>query len=173
MCIRDRDKVTIKDFSPTQDITAQDIQENEATISNIPINDQKPTKDMYNSLQGIRNYYKFYDVDVDRYFVDGKYTQVFLGTREMENSALPDDAKTWVNQHLKYTHGFGVAMSPVNKTNSVGQPELIVKDIPPVTDTPVSYTHLDVYKRQSLCWKMVLQFATLFTPKWKNSCLKT
>lgn len=129
------DKVTIKDFSPTQDITAQDIQENEATISNIPINDQKPTKDMYNSLQGIRNYYKFYDVDVDRYFVDGKYTQVFLGTREMENSALPDDAKTWVNQHLKYTHGFGVAMSPVNKTNSVGQPELIVKDIPPVTDT--------------------------------------
>lgn len=129
------DKVTIKEFSPTQDISVNDLKENEATISNIPINDQKPTKDMYNSLQGIRNYYKFYDVDVDRYFVDGKYTQVFLGTREMENSALPEDAKTWVNQHLKYTHGFGVAMSPVNKTNSVGQPELIVKDIPPITNT--------------------------------------
>ncbi|MEG0074551.1 MAG: UPF0182 family protein [Eubacterium sp.] len=129
------DKVEIKDFSPTQEITATDIKENKSTIENIPINDQKPTKDMYNSLQGIRNYYKFYDVDVDRYFIDGTYTQVFLGTREMDNSALPEDAKTWVNQHSKYTHGFGVAMSPVNKTNSVGQPELIVKDIPPQTST--------------------------------------
>lgn len=128
------DKVEIKEFSPTQEITAEDIAENKVTIENIPINDQSPTKDMYNSLQGIRNYYKFYDVDVDRYFLDGTYTQVFLGTREMENEALPEDARTWVNQHLKYTHGFGIAMSPVNKTNSVGQPELAVKDIPPQTE---------------------------------------
>ena len=128
------DKVEVKEFSPTQEITAEDIAENKVTIDNIPINDQSPTKDMYNSLQGIRNYYKFYGVDVDRYFLDGTYTQVFLGTREMDNDSLPDDAKTWVNQHLKYTHGFGIAMSPVNKTNAVGQPELAVKDIPPQTE---------------------------------------
>ena len=126
--------VETKEFSGTQEITAQDIKENQITIDNIPINDQIPTQEMYNSLQGIRNYYQFYDVDVDRYFVNGVYTQVFLGTREMNNNLLPDEAKTWVNQHLKYTHGFGVAVSPVNKTNNVGQPDLIVKDIPPVTD---------------------------------------
>lgn len=124
----------IREFSGTQEITAEDIKENQITIDNIPINDQIPTQEMYNSLQGIRNYYQFYDIDVDRYFVNGVYTQVFLGTREMNNSLLPDEAKTWVNQHLKYTHGFGVAVSPVNKTNNVGQPALIVKDIPPVTD---------------------------------------
>lgn len=126
--------VEIREFSGTQEITAEDIKENQITIDNIPINDQIPTQEMYNSLQGIRNYYQFYDIDVDRYFVNGVYTQVFLGTREMNNSLLPDEAKTWVNQHLKYTHGFGVAVSPVNKTNNVGQPALIVKDIPPVTD---------------------------------------
>lgn len=129
------DDVEVKEFTPEQNITAEDIKDNDATISNIPINDQQPTNDMYNSLQGIRNYYQFYDVDVDRYRIDGKYTQTFSGTREMNNEALSDDARTWVNQHLKYTHGFGLAMSPVNKTNAVGQPELIVKDIPPQTET--------------------------------------
>ncbi|MBC3798432.1 UPF0182 family protein [Acetobacterium tundrae] len=128
--------VEVKEFSGTQEITATDIKENDVTINNIPINDQTPTKDMYNSLQGFRNYYQFYDVDVDRYNVNGTYTQVFLGTREMNNTLLPNEAKTWVNQHLKYTHGFGVAVSPVNETNDVGQPDLIVKDIPPVTGVP-------------------------------------
>jgi hypothetical protein len=126
--------VEVKEFSGTQNITAADINENSITIDNIPINDQTPTQDMYNSIQGFRNYYQFYDVDVDRYNVNGTYTQVFLGTREMNNDLLPDEAKTWVNQHLKYTHGFGMAVSPVNKTNEVGQPDLLVKDIPPTTE---------------------------------------
>jgi uncharacterized membrane protein (UPF0182 family) len=128
------DQVEIKEFSTTQNITAEDILENSETIENIPINDRNPTKDMYNSIQGIRNYYSFGDVDVDRYRINDTYTQVFLGTREINSDALPDDAKTWVNKHLKYTHGFGLAMSPVNKTNEVGQPQLLVKDIPPQTE---------------------------------------
>jgi len=128
--------VETKEFSATETITAAGVNDNFVTIQNIPINDLKPTQDMYNSLQGIRNYYKFYDVDVDRYMVNGVYTQVFLGTREMNNTLLPSEAKTWVNLHLKYTHGFGVAVSPVNETNNVGQPDLIVKDIPPITDVP-------------------------------------
>ncbi len=134
------DRVEIKEFSPTQQITAADILENSETVENIPINDRNPTQDMYNSIQGIRNYYTFGDVDVDRYHIDGTYTQVFLGSREINTDALPDDAKTWVNKHLKYTHGFGVAMSPVNKTNDVGQPELLIKDIPPQTE----YVALDI-----------------------------
>ncbi|WKY48392.1 UPF0182 family protein [Eubacteriaceae bacterium ES3] len=127
-------EVEVVEFSGDQTLTAEDIAENEITIENIPINDQDPTQDMYNSLQGIRNYYQFYDVDVDRYMIDDEYTQVFLGAREMNNDLLPDEAKTWVNQHLKYTHGFGLAMSPVNKTTATGQPELIIKDIPPSSE---------------------------------------
>ncbi len=127
-------EVEVREFTADQNITGEDILQNNLTIENIPINDQIPTKDMYNSLQGIRNYYQFYDVDVDRYMLGDTYTQVFLGAREMNNTLLPSEAATWVNQHLKYTHGFGAAVSPVNKTNDVGQPDLIVKDIPPVTD---------------------------------------
>jgi uncharacterized membrane protein (UPF0182 family) len=126
--------VEVKELSGNQEIGAADIKENWITIENVPINDQNPTKEMYNSLQGIRNYYQFHDVDVDRYSLNGVYTQVFLGAREMNNTLLPSEAKTWVNQHLKYTHGFGVAVSPVKKTNNVGQPDLIVKDIPPATE---------------------------------------
>lgn len=129
------DEVVVKDYSPTGEITAADIKSNTTTVSNIPINDRKPSLEMYNSLQGIRNYYRFDDVDVDRYTIDNTYTQVFLGAREMNNDALATDAKSWINLHTKYTHGFGVAMSPVNQVNSVGQPELVVKDIPPATTT--------------------------------------
>jgi uncharacterized membrane protein (UPF0182 family) len=132
--------VEVVEFSGDQTLTAEDISENEVTIENIPINDQDPTQNMYNSLQGIRNYYQFYDVDVDRYTINGEYTQVFLGAREMNNDLLPDEAKTWINQHLKYTHGFGLAMSPVNKTTATGQPELIIKDIPPTSE----YSELNI-----------------------------
>lgn len=128
--------IVVKEFNATQALTAQSIRNNALTINNIPINDADPTLDMYNSLQGIRQYYEFVDIDVDRYYFNGEYRQVFLGVREMNNENLADNAKTWINQHLKYTHGFGIAISPVNEVTSVGQPALALKDIPPATSIP-------------------------------------
>jgi hypothetical protein len=127
------DNIEVKEFDASQELTASTIQNNSVTINNIPINDTSPTLDMYNSLQGIRQYYEFVDIDVDRYYFDGQYRQVFVGAREMNNENLADNAKTWINQHLKYTHGFGLAVSPVNEVTSVGQPALALKDIPPTT----------------------------------------
>lgn len=127
------DEIEVKEFDASQELTASTIQNNSITINNIPINDTSPTLDMYNSLQGIRQYYEFVDVDVDRYYLNGQYRQVFVGAREMNNDNLADNAKTWINQHLKYTHGFGLAVSPVNEVTSVGQPALALKDIPPTT----------------------------------------
>lgn len=130
------ENVTVKEFNTTQDITSKTIADNPITINNIPINDVNPTLDMYNSLQGIRQYYVFNDIDVDRYYFNGQYRQVFVGAREMNINNLADNAKTWINQHLKYTHGFGLAISPVNEVTSVGQPSLALKDIPPTTTIP-------------------------------------
>lgn len=124
------DNVKVKEFPVDQTITAQDITENETTISNIPINDYRPTLDTYNSLQGIRPYYEFKDIDVDRYFLNGEYRQVFISAREMNNSKLETTAQTWINLHLKYTHGFGITVSPVNEVSRTGQPVMIAKDIP-------------------------------------------
>ncbi|MFZ7121283.1 MAG: UPF0182 family protein [Eubacteriaceae bacterium] len=127
------EEVEEKEFPADDEITLEDLEENEITIKNIPINDYRPTLDMYNSIQGFRIYYEFNDIDIDRYNIDGEYTQVFISAREMNNNKLEENAKTWINQHLKYTHGFGIAVSPVNQVNEAGQPALAVKDIPPQT----------------------------------------
>src|SRR5699024_12870285 len=69
-------------------------------------------------------------MDIDRYEVDGEYEQVFIGARELSTHDLPEQARTWVNRNLRYTHGYGVAMSNVNKVNGQGQPEYMLKNIP-------------------------------------------
>lgn len=139
------DKIEKKDFPVEQNITAESIAKNDITISNIPINDYRPTTSMYNSLQGFRRYYEFRGIDVDRYYIDGKYTQVFLAARELNQEKIDEGSKSWINLHLKYTHGFGAAVSPVNRVNEVGQPELLLKDIPPIGSEDLKITEPRIY----------------------------
>ncbi len=127
------DKVDSQVYQADKSITAQSLDDNKPTVDNIRLWDWKPLIKTYNQLQAIRLYYDFADVDVDRYTLNGKYTQVALAAREMNADQLPDTAKTWVNQHLVYTHGYGLVMNPVNKITAEGLPELIVKDIPPAS----------------------------------------
>ncbi len=112
--------------------TARDIADNEATINNIRLWDHRPLKDTYNQIQSIRLYYDFYDVDIDRYVIDGEYRQVMLSARELSAEKLAGEAQTWVNRKLQFTHGYGVALSPVNEISAQGLPNLLLKDIPPV-----------------------------------------
>lgn len=112
--------------------TQQDIEQNEVAINNIRLWDHRPLKDTYNQIQSIRLYYDFYDVDIDRYTIDGKYQQVMLSARELSAEKLTGQAQTWVNRQLQFTHGYGVALSPVNEISSEGLPVLLIKDIPPV-----------------------------------------
>ncbi|QXM07393.1 UPF0182 family protein [Crassaminicella indica] len=125
------DKIEEKDFPATRDLTREDLDKNIKTIKNIRINDYRPTKQFYNQSQGIRLYYQFPDVDIDRYNIDGQLTQVFLSGREINEGKINEQ---WINQHLKYTHGYGVALSLVNAITSQGQPELLIKNIPPKSD---------------------------------------
>ena len=107
------------------------VQQNPQTINNIRLWDHRPLRDVYNQIQFIRLYYDFLDVDVDRYEIDGEYRQVMLGARELSPENLPEEAQRWVNQRLQYTHGMGVAMSPVTEFNPEGRPYFFTKDIPP------------------------------------------
>src|SRR5690625_3129827 len=107
------------------------VQRNKQTIDNIRINDVQPLLEVYNQKETIRTYYQYQDVDVDRYKIDGSYEQVFIGARELSTDNLPDQAQTWVNRYLRYTHGYGVTMSHVNQITSQGQPRYMIKDIPP------------------------------------------
>jgi uncharacterized protein len=140
--LKDVKKIT---FTADNNLTIEDLEKNKEVIENIKINDREPLIQVYNQLQGIRPYYVFNDVDVDRYTINGNYTQVFLSARELDQSRLNEQAKTWVNQYLKYTHGYGVTLSPVNKVTMQGQPEMIVKNIPPTTNTDLKIDRPEIY----------------------------
>lgn len=143
------DDVTNKEYSVEQNLTKEDILNNPETIENIKINDYRPAIKVYNQLQAMRLYYQFNDIDVDRYIIDGKYTQVFLSARELDQEKLNDQAKTWINKHLKYTHGYGFVLSPVNSVTSEGQPRMLVKNIPPLTDTDLKIERPEIYFGES------------------------
>lgn len=132
-------------YSVLQNLKWTDILENENTIRNIRINDARPLQQTYNQIQGIRLYYSFADIDLDRYIIDGEYKQVFISARELDQDKLSDQAKTWINEHLKYTHGYGIVMSPVNEVTSEGQPKLLFKNIPPISETSLVINQPEIY----------------------------
>ncbi|MCR4441399.1 MAG: UPF0182 family protein [Peptococcaceae bacterium] len=107
------------------------LSENRDIIDNIRILDHRATRSTYGQQQEIRLYYDFVDVDVDRYMVDGNLTQVFLSGRELNQKSLPEQARTFNNLVFKYTHGFGLVMSPTNSVTETGMPAYLIQDIPP------------------------------------------
>ncbi len=125
-------QITAKPFSAEQDLTSETLEANKATIDNIRLWDWQPLIDTYAQPQEIRTYYKFHDVDVDRYWLGGAYQSVMLSARELKSSLLPPNAQTWVNRHVLFTHGNGVVMSPVTRKSTEGLPLFYLRDIPPV-----------------------------------------
>lgn len=134
-----------QEYAAETKLDRQTLQANQSTIRNIRLWDYRPLLSTYKQLQEIRLYYKFRDVDVDRYTLNNDYQQVMLSARELAYEQLPAEAKTWVNQRLKYTHGYGLVMSPVNKITSDGLPELYVKNIPPVATVNLSLNSPAIY----------------------------
>ncbi|MDE2134315.1 MAG: UPF0182 family protein [Alphaproteobacteria bacterium] len=124
--------IVVKPFQADENLTFQSMQNNRATIDNIRLWDWQPLLDTYAQLQEIRTYYKFHDADIDRYQLGGSYQQVMLSARELDSSLLQQNAQTWVNLHVLFTHGNGVVMSPVTQTTPEGLPKFYLQDIPPV-----------------------------------------
>ena len=128
------DQIAAKPFAAEQKLTPEVLEANKATIENIRLWDWLPLSDTYAQLQEIRTYYKFHDLDVDRYWLDGSYQSVMLSARELRSSLLPPNAQTWVNRHVLFTHGNGAVMSPVTRKSAEGLPLFYLRDIPPVAD---------------------------------------
>lgn len=137
------DRVEERQFQPVEKLTAESIHRNQATVQNIRLWDHEPLLTTYAQLQEIRTYYDFMDVDNDRYVIDGQYRQVMLSPRELNPGALP--SRIWINEHLTYTHGYGLTMGPVNRISREGLPEFFVKDIPPRTEGGIKVTRPEIY----------------------------
>ncbi len=126
-----------RSYPARPDLPPEAVEDNEATIDNVRLWDPRLLIDTYRQLQEIRLYYEFYNVDVDRYTLDGEYRQVMVSPREL-TQRLPED--TWDNRHVRFTHGYGSVANLVAREGTEGSPEFLVKDIPPQAE----YESLDV-----------------------------
>ena len=135
--------VQIQEFPYRPTLTAADVTENSQTINNVRLWDPVPLTANYNRVQFFELYYDFVQMDVDRYTIDGEYRQVMLSGRELSPEDLPEEAQRWVNRKLQYTHGYGVAMSPVTSYTREGTPEFLLRDIPPTGS--VELTKPEIY----------------------------
>ena len=124
------DAISRELYPAVPDLAPEVLDANSVTIDNIRLWDNGPVSDVYKQIQKIRLYYDFNVADVDRYTVNGHYRQVMVAAREVSPDDLDPEAQTWINRRLRYTHGFGIAMSPVTEFTSEGRPEFFAKDIP-------------------------------------------
>jgi len=139
----DLEKIETVPFDVDTKLSAADIANNDATIKNIRLWDHAPLLKTYSQLQQIRTYYKFFDVDNDRYKVNGTYSQVMLSPRELSYADLP--SKNWINERLIFTHGNGITFGPVSRISKEGLPEFFVKDIPAVSLADIKVTRPEIY----------------------------
>jgi uncharacterized protein len=145
----DLDRIESKPF-PVEDVLSYaTLAANRATVDNIRLWDGQPLATTYAQLQEIRTYYKFLDIDIDRYWLGGEYRQVTLSARELEPALLPSNAQTWVNLHLLFTHGNGVVMSPVTRKSAEGLPLFYLQDIPPLASGGPAISEPRVYFGQA------------------------
>jgi len=132
-----------KQFPAEENLTREDLKRNDLTIKNIRLWNHAPLLQTYSQLQEIRTYYKFGGVDNDRYRIDGEYRQVMLSPRELSYASLP--SRSWVNEHIEYTHGYGAVLGPVNRISKEGLPEFFIKDIPPVSTINIKISRPEIY----------------------------
>lgn len=137
------DQIAESQFPANATATEQEVQANQATIDNVRLWGPDPLRLALSQVQTIRPLFEFSDVDVDRYTIDGVYRQVMLSARELNSSRLPDDAQTWVNRTLQFTHGYGFTVAAVNAAAPDGSPSLLVKDIP--LQGPITTARPEVY----------------------------
>ena len=137
------DAVESLELSGDDLLTREDIARNAATLDNVRLWDHQPLLDTFGQLQEIRTYYDFISVDNDRYRVNGDLRQVMLSVRELNSNSLPN--RTWVNERLTFTHGYGLTLGPVNEVTSQGLPVLFIRDLPPQSIEGLEVTEPSIY----------------------------
>ncbi len=136
-------KVENKPFDYQQNLDASVVSQNAPSIDNARLWDPQVIQSTYQSLQGLQTFYKIDDVDIDRYKIDDQTRQVVLSAREISQGELP--SQSWVNQHLVYTHGYGIIASPTNVAAQDGNPDFLLSGIPVPKDAPITLNQPDLY----------------------------
>lgn len=125
------EQIEKREYDGSAPLTVEALGSAPEMVRNIRLWDYRPLLQTYNQVQALTQYYEFNDVDVDRYQIDGEVRQVMVAARELVPERLNQTAQTWVNRKLVYTHGYGVAASPVSQVTRDGLPTFLLKDLPP------------------------------------------
>ena len=141
--------VQTRPFPAAEALTADDVIANRSTLENVRLWDPSVAGQTYRQLQIIRTYYDFKDVDIDRYEVDDRTRQVLVSARELDTSQLAEQAQTWLNKHLVYTHGYGLVLSASNESDTRGLPNFWIGDIPPESIEGLEVERPEVYFGES------------------------
>jgi uncharacterized membrane protein (UPF0182 family) len=137
------EQVEERQLSGDAQLTRQDITRNAETIENVRLWDHQPLLDTFGQIQEIRTYYDFVSVDNDRYIINGRYRQVMLSARELNSEALPN--RSWINEQLTFTHGYGLTLGPVNEVTNEGLPVLFIKNLPPESSVGLDVSQPSIY----------------------------
>lgn len=130
------DRVEERQFPASERLTQAILADNQDLLSEVRLWDWRALDAVYKQFQEIRLYYEFDDVDIDRYSFGGRYRQVMVSARELDQDNLARQSQTFVNRRFKYTHGYGMTMATVSDFTAEGLPNLLVKDIPPLSSHP-------------------------------------
>jgi uncharacterized membrane protein (UPF0182 family) len=137
------DRVTERQLSGEARLTRADLDRNATTLDNVPLWNERPLLDTFGQIQEIRTYYDFPAVDTDRYTINGQYRQIMLSARELNSQSLP--SRTWINERLTFTHGYGLTLGPVNEVTREGLPVLFIRDLPPVSTADLTVKQPAIY----------------------------
>ena len=140
------DRITQHEFPAEISVESADAPNNQATLQNIRLWDWRALQDTLRQIQEIRTYYDFPDIDIDRYQINGEERQVMLAARELNVDKLPENSRTWINEKLIYTHGYGITMNPVNGFTPEGLPTLLLSNMPIQSTVPsIQVTRPEIY----------------------------
>jgi hypothetical protein len=140
------DRFQQREFPAETTVDATDPANNQLTLQNIRLWDVKALHDTLLQIQGIRTYYDFPDIDIDRYQIDGSMREVMLAARELNVDKLPESSRNWINDKLIYTHGYGITMNPVNGFTPEGMPSLLLSNMPVQSTSPsLNVTRPEIY----------------------------
>ncbi|MDQ4045273.1 MAG: UPF0182 family protein [Chloroflexota bacterium] len=149
-------EVEVQELTGQEPIDPASLTLDEPPLRNVRIWDYRVVQPIYEQLQSFVPYYTFDDIDVDRYEIDGVPTQVLVGARELNVDGLPENAQTWTNRHLAYTHGYAAVVSPVSEVSSDGWPEFLVRQIPPEGPEELRIVRPEIYHGEAdLDWVIV------------------
>jgi len=139
------DDVSVQEMTGQDPIDPDTLSTDEPPLRNVRIWDYRVVGSVYQQLQTFVPYYEFNDIDIDRYDIDGVSTQVLVSARELNVDGLPENAQTWTNRHLAYTHGYGAVVSPVSEVSADGWPTFLLSQIPPQGDEALAISQPEIY----------------------------